>query len=388
MWIKRKLLGHVLRNEELGGEAGGGGTGGTGGGDSSGSGSGEPSSVVSRGLEEITSDLFSSGDLGDGKDSDAGAGKPNPNAAPSPSPASAPTPSPAPAPAPAQTDAEKAAAAAAQTPAPPPGQTDPNALPKTWKQSPELQAKWAATDPLIKEEVARREEAMFKGLGAYKADAEVGRLAKSWVEPHLPLLRAHNVDPGKLIPDLLNYHKTLALGSPAARLQTLRSIAESYGITADELAAEAPYEPPEVKALRLENQRLNSLHTQTVEQQRAATTQMLERQLDTFVKDPANEHIQIVMADMLPFVKDGMELKDAYERALWVNPVTRAKLQAAEAEKAAATRAKEEAARVAAVRKATAANVNTSSRSGTATGTVGSMEDTLNETLASIKARN
>jgi hypothetical protein len=36
---------------------------------------------------------------------------------------------------------------------------------------------------------------------------------------------------------------------------------------------------------------------------------------------------------MVPFVKQGIALKDAYEKAVWANPVTRQKEQAKDAEK-------------------------------------------------------
>ena len=80
-------------------------------------------------------------------------------------------------------------------------------------------------------------------------------------------------------------------------------------------------------------------------------------------------------------------LQEAYDKAVWLNPATRAKqieretlAKAAEARKGAEKKAAE-------VRKATAANVRAKPKSASAATPLGSMDESLEATLAAIKAR-
>jgi hypothetical protein len=65
--------------------------------------------------------------------------------------------------------------------------TDPTAsalqAPKTWR--PEAAAKFSALPPEVQQEVLKREEDIFKGLEAYKADAGIGKAVKSVLQPYM-----------------------------------------------------------------------------------------------------------------------------------------------------------------------------------------------------------
>ena len=47
----------------------------------------------------------------------------------------------------------------------------------------------------MRAEVHRREEDMFRGLEAYKADAGIGKTFKSAISQYLPTLQQHGIDP-------------------------------------------------------------------------------------------------------------------------------------------------------------------------------------------------
>jgi hypothetical protein len=363
-----------LQNEELGGEAGGGSSGGV----SDAGAGGTADFDIAGGVEEISSSLFADDTLTKTEDRpEEGVGEPKAEPAKAPAAPAAPVP----------TEAEKAAeaakAAAAATPAPGPG-----AFPKTWKQTPELQAKWATLDPDIKNEVARREEAMFQGLEQYKGDANIGKVMKTVIAPYEHVLRHYKIDPAQLTATLFKAHHDLSLGNEATRVQAFRRLAQDYGVNLEAVSAEAPYEDPQVRTLREENSRLQSERARDAENARVATTRVLESQLDSFFKNPKFEFSSEVGAEMVPFVNQGMSLEEAYEKAIWLNPVTRDKVLAKQTADAKAKTESEAAARLATAKAATAANVKTSSRSGTATGPTGSMEDTMREAYANIMARD
>ena len=103
--------------------------------------------------------------------------------------------------------------------------------------------------------------------------------------------------------------------------------------------------------------------------------------------NPKHPYFNDVADDIIPFLNAGASLQDAYDKAVWANPVTRAKEQArlkTEAEKSLRERSKTEAHAAA---KASSANVRNRDTRKAPTEPVGKMEDTMKETLADIKAR-
>jgi hypothetical protein len=255
--------------------------------------------------------------------------------------------------------------------------------PKTWRA--EALAKWSTLPPEVQAEVAKREEDMFKGLETYKADAGFGKTMKSVIDPFMPLMRQHNIDPAQLTSSLMQAHVTLAMGSPEQKQALFAKLAKDYNI---DLGGEAPYTDPTVSALQMELYDLKS-RLQGREAQEAQTLQAkLSAEIDTFASDPANPYFDEVANDITALLKSGMakDLADAYSKAIWANPITRAKEQTRLTAEAAAQAKKAAEGKAQAARKHTAANVKTSAKTASGTAATGSIEDTLSETLARIKA--
>lgn len=283
------------------------------------------------------------------------------------------------------------AGAAAGTPAA--GVTDPAAAalepPKTWRK--EAAATWAALPPEAKAEILKREEDIFKGIEAYKADAGFGKSLKGVMAPYMPILQQYNIDPVAQVQQLMNAHHTLALGSPQQKVALFQQLARDYQIDLGQLApqGEAPYIDPAVKDLQTELQAVKSQLSSAEQARLTEVRQGLEKQIDAFAQDPANAHFNDVANDMAVLLEKGVckTLPEAYERAVWMNPAVRAKEVARQQAEASKKAADEAAAKAAAARKSTAANVRTSAKSGSAAAPLGSMDDTLAEALAAIKAR-
>ena len=289
------------------------------------------------------------------------------------------------------TDAGTAAAIppAAGTPAAKEGETGTPAAstlqpPKTWR--PEAAAKFATLPPEVQQEVLKREEDIFKGLESYKADASIGKALKGVVQPYLQMFQSQGIDPMQQVSGLMRAHVALATGTPEQKQQFFQHLAKEYGV---DLGTEAPYVDPQVAGLQKQLSDLQSrLHGREQHEANEARSK-LQAEIDSFASDPAHQYFDEVANDIAGLLRSGAakDLKDAYDKAIWANPITRAKEQArltADAE----TKAKAEAAeRAKQARKATGANVKSSAKAASGTAPLGSIDDTLNAALATIKSR-
>lgn len=263
-------------------------------------------------------------------------------------------------------------------------------VPRTWR--PEAAAEWANLSPTVQAEIAKREEDMFRGLEGYKADAAYGKNFQAIMRPYDNVLKQYNIDPGQQVAGLMQAHYTLALGTPEAKVALMRSLFSDYNIDPNAVFGQpdgqSPYMDPEVQRLRAELHELKSQTGALQSERQQQKAEAVEAEVAKFVADPANVYVKDLINDMVSILNStNKSVKEAYEQAMWMNPAVRQReidrQQAERAQKAA----KEAEERVKAARKATAANVRSSAKSGGAAAPVGSMDDTLAETLAAINAR-
>ncbi len=256
--------------------------------------------------------------------------------------------------------------------------------PKTWR--PEAAAKFATLPPEVQQEVLKREEDIFKGLESYKADASIGKTLKGIMQPYMQVFQAQGVDPMQQVSGLMRAHVALATGTPEQKQQFFQHLTKEYGVDLD---VEAPYVDPQVAGLQKQLSDLQSRLNGREQHEANEVRSKLQAELDSFASDPAHQYFDEVANDIAGLLRSGAakDLKDAYDKAIWANPITRAKEQArltADAE----TKAKAEAAeRAKQARKATGANVKSSAKAASGTAPLGSIDDTLNAALATIKSR-
>lgn len=273
-----------------------------------------------------------------------------------------------------------------ETPAAKPDDAD--VAPKTWTK--EAQEHWATIPPRVKQEILKREADMFKGLEGYKQSAELGNSLRNEVSPYIPLLKSQQRDPMKLIGQMMNTHYTLSMGNAEAKVGVIRELAKNYGVELSGIFEEPAYVDPQVAGLQKELGELKSRLNQQTELQTNVVRQELEAKVSAFISDPKNVYVNEVTNDMVTLLTSGVckTLEEAYEKAVWQNPITRAKEQ----DRLTADRkAKEEAEakkKADEARAAMEANVKSRARSGGGTAKVGSMDDTMAETLAKIRARD
>lgn len=256
--------------------------------------------------------------------------------------------------------------------------------PKTWR--PEAAAKFASLPPEVQQEVLKREEDIFRGLEAYKADASIGKALKGIVQPYMQVFQAQGIDPLQQVSGLMRAHVALSTGTPEQKQQFFQHLAKEYGV---ELGMEAPYIDPQVAGLQKQLAELQSRLNVREQQEIAEARSKLQAEIDAFASDPAHQYFDEVANDIAGLLRSGAakSLQEAYEKAVWANPITRAKEQArltAEAEAKAKAEAAEKAKQA---RKAIGANVKSSAKAASGTAPLGSIDDTLNAALAAIKSR-
>lgn len=263
--------------------------------------------------------------------------------------------------------------------------------PQTWR--PEAAQLWDQLPEKIQDEVLKREEDIFKGIEGYKQDAAMGKDLRNVLAPYADMYRQYNVDPRQHIGSLLGMHKMLLTGSPQDKQELVLGLAKQFGV---ELGQQTipDYIDPELDKVRQELATLRREQQAYFAQTQEAKISKATEEVEKFASDTKNAYFSELVNDIAELIEGSkrqgkqLSLPEAYEKAIWLNPSTRAKEQARLQTEALEKQKKESAERAAKAAKATAANIRTSSKAVSDTTPTGTMDDTLQETLQQIKARN
>lgn len=285
---------------------------------------------------------------------------------------------------PAEVPRNDGAATAVQTVEPKPY----DAYPSSWKKDHE--ATWKGIPEQVRAEVHRREQDFLNGIKEYKEPAAFGKALAADLMPHLDTFRRLNTTPQNVVREVMGTWSTLVNGNADQKRQALLQVARNYGIELPAGAAPSPqigaHSPANGIDFSPVLQRVETLE-QSLQAQRSEAARLEQERVDTeidaFGKDPKHEHFAAVRQEMGRLIQAGsaQTLQDAYDKAVWLLPETRAKLQAQEAE----ANRKRQAEEAAAARKAASANVT---RRGTppAVQKPGSMEDTIRNEYRRLQA--
>ena len=243
---------------------------------------------------------------------------------------------------------------------------------------------WAKMPVEAQEYYLHREKQMLDGLETYKADAGLGKQIKDVFTPYKPFLNAQGIDEVKASQYLMNAHYKLSTAAPSEKKAYLSQLAKSYGIEVE--ATEQGNVDPNYSALQDKVHQLESMLNQRTQIEQEAQRTKVAKDVEAFAADPANPYFNEVADDIIPFLNAGASLQDAYNKAVWANPVTRAK-ELARVQTEAETKLREKNVQeVAQAKKATVTNVRSRDTGKAPTGQkLGTMEDTMKETLRKIK---
>jgi hypothetical protein len=204
--------------------------------------------------------------------------------------------------------------------------------PKTWTK--EALAEWATIPPRAQTEILKREEDFLRGITQYKEAAELGAAYSKVVEPYMPVLAAENVNPIGLFQSFAANHYLLSRGSDEQKVELAAQLINGYNIPLGPLlnfmaeSGETRQPDPEVVSLRRELNDLKFGLNNRSQAEHNARIEDLGREIDAFAADTAaHPYFDEVANDIHNLFKAGLakDLTEAYEKAVYANPVTRAK---------------------------------------------------------------
>ena len=256
--------------------------------------------------------------------------------------------------------------------------------PQSWKK--EMHDVWNSLSEDAKSYVEQRESQMRDGLEKDRGDATLGRTMRDVMAPYSEIIKSQGIDETQLVRNLMNAHVRLATSDPAQKKELFNHLAQSYGVSLD---GEPPQEvDPVMKAMQDKVNNLEQYLTQTQRDAQQAERERVNREVEEFASDPNHPFFDEVSEQIVPLINAGYTLEDAYENAIWLNPVTRQKEMDRTA-KEAADKAQEEAKKEAEkAKKAKAANVRGRDTNRASTEPTGTMEDTMREVYREIQSRS
>lgn len=266
--------------------------------------------------------------------------------------------------------------------------------PQTWSK--EAIAEWATIPERAKQEILKREDDMFRGIEQYKVAADIGMSYSKVVEPYAPILAAENIDPVQMFQSFAANHYLLTRGTPQQKIELAASMLQGYEIPLAELLnyiadQDVDINPPnpEIISLREELGQLRNFITSSQNSAQQEVTKRIDAEIEAFASDPAHPYFDELASDIQKLFESGLasSLAEAYEKAVFANPNTRQKeIDRLTAEKKSTADAEAQK-RKDKITSSTADKVILTPKSRDGTVPVGSIDDTLAETMAAIQER-
>ena len=254
--------------------------------------------------------------------------------------------------------------------------------PKSWKK--EMHEYWTKLDPTVQGYFIEREEQLLNGFKQFSP-------LRDALQPHLDYLNKQNIQAPYAIDSLLKAHRMLTEGPIEQRRAYYQQLGKNLKIMDEAMQAQGQQPAPVDPAVQQLQQKLSMLED-TIQQrtQREIETVKTEvqKEVDLFAADAkAHPYFDEVATDIAAFVSQGKSLQDAYDMAVWANPVTRAKEQARLLTEHEAKL--KENARLTALpkKKAAGVNVRSSGEGAAPTEPVGSLEDTIRSVHRELRGR-
>lgn len=261
--------------------------------------------------------------------------------------------------------------------------------PSSWRAN--VREQFAALPVDVQDEVLRREADFHKGIEQYRQDADYGRNLKSVLSPYQNDFAALGVSESQAVGTLLNYERTLRLGSPEQKLAVFQNMLNSYGVPVEALVSD----DGDVRQTAILNASLTSrlnqleqqLHGFTASQQSQVQAQVTDV-ITKFASDPANKWFNDVREDMGRLLESGIasDIKDAYDKACNLRPDIRAAISAQQQNEADEKRQKEAAQRVAQAKKSASVNVRQSGQKPAVNNRPRTIDETLNDVYERLQA--
>lgn len=229
------------------------------------------------------------------------------------------------------------------TPAAQPGATPPAGAvvppapepkaPAAWK--PEVREKWATADPMIRQEVTRREHEMQTVLQESAAARQFQNAFQQVVAPYEMFMRAENASPLQSVQNLMQTAADLRVGTPQHKANLVAGIIQNFAVDVEMLDSilsnmrqRGGIPQPGQSAQNFRDPRVDMLlaqQQQQAQQQAEQSSQATRAELERFAADPKHEFYSDVSATMADIVeiraKQGqpVDLEKIYAQACAMN---------------------------------------------------------------------
>jgi hypothetical protein len=263
--------------------------------------------------------------------------------------------------------------------------------PKSWPK--EMHDHWGKMPKEAQDYWTIREKQMLDGLEQYKGDAGYGKQMKEAITPYMALIQAQGIDPPQAVQTLLNAHYKLSVSNPTQKAEYFQSLARQYGVDLGGMQSQEGQQQvdPMVRQLQDELHNIKQVIQSGNQQQLDAERNKIQNEVNAFASDPKHAYFDEVSEEIVALLKNGATLEDAYEKAVWANPVTRQKeMSRVQTEQQAALKAKA-IAEAEAKKKAASVNLRNRDSQRTPTGpraTMSGLDSALRETMREIKSRH
>lgn len=261
--------------------------------------------------------------------------------------------------------------------------------PKSWPK--EMHDHWGKVPPEVQTYWETREKQMLDGLDQYKTDAAFTKQFRDALTPYRQTLQQLGVDELTAAKSLFQADHILRYSPPDQKRTYFEQLAKNYGIDLSQGMTPQgdPAQLSDLRVQQLEQQIQHITQTVTAQQRDAMQTARtkISHEVDAFASDPKHDLFNDCYEDIVKFITAGDSLQEAYDKAVWANPVTREK-QVLTRIQTEAEKAKERA-RLDGLPKNKAKSVNMRGRDTLRAPTepLGSMEDTMQKTLVSIRSK-
>lgn len=270
-------------------------------------------------------------------DNEFGSGDASDGGTPSPSSARAPA---------AATPSVPAGAQPAATSAKAPGQMPPAGTPAPWMTPPkswkrDLHEQYAGLADPLKQYVHEREKQALDGIMYYKGQFDpYDRMASQYK----PFLEQAGASMPEVAENMLRAHIALTYGDDQSKAQFLGQMLQSYNLMpllqqmfgtggGQQQESAQGFDPNFMRQALMEyhQSQIAPMESRLAAWEKAQEAERLEvskKEVDSFFADPQNKHAAEVGSDMISLMQNGVasNLKDAYDKACYLNPSVRAKL--------------------------------------------------------------
>lgn len=254
------------------------------------------------------------------------------------------------------------------------------AAPASWQK--EKHEIWDKIPDEAKDYVELREKQMLDGIEQYKQGYKWAEHIAKTIEPFRDVLQQNNVDESTAITNLFSHHRALTEGPIEQRQQAFVTLGQSLGLIPAEGQKQIDPVQQQINERLARIERMDQQRQQEVQQQSYNKTL---NEVEIFASKPENIYFDELSDDIIMLINAGMDLQTAYDKAVWANPITRAKEQAKVVEAQLAEKLNKTKNEAQKSKNATKANVRTTAKNNIPKQPLGSWQDTMRETLQELK---